>query len=254
MSEENNTDSVVEEKQGKKSSKTKKIILVLVVMFLLAFAVLASPSLLLKPAIYLYPEKPTIVEVELDRMIVPQDVIPKYFFKWKVLAHKDGHLIDLKPKMTDCEKLPNGFGFEYAQNACKANNYPYIYWDGYSLKKVPEKLIGWSVKRANAEGFLRTKADEMGMNASEKSEFVRYWTKKISEYPASDFRIYFLQNEEVDNWIKLKVSPKPDSWNRIQIIITPTRPNTVSSPYPLKKIERKGFTLVEWGGMIKDNF
>ena len=168
------------------------------------------------------------------------------------MTNKDGSITDLNPVITDCSKLPDGFGFEYAKSACKANNYPYIYWDGKPLRPLPEKLLGWSVKKENIEKFLSQKADEIGMNDSEKSEFVRYWTKTVTDYPATDFRIYFLQNEEVDEYVKLKVKPKPESWNRIQIVITPTRPNTNSTPYELKKIKRQGLTLVEWGGVIND--
>ena len=44
----------------------------------------------------------------------------------------------------------------------------------------------------------------------------------------------------------------PQSWNRVQIVITPESANKTSLPYPLKKITREGLTLVEWGGVIKE--
>lgn len=208
-----------------------------------------------KPAIYLYADNlPTMVKVRLDYFVLTKNTVPqKYLNTWKVIAHKDGHLTDLQPEKTNCSTLPTTFGFEYAQTACRANNYPYIYWDGDKFtKKVPKKLLGWSVKKENIENFLNEKADELAMNKNEKTEFVRYWSDVISNYPATDFRIYFLQNEEVDNWIKLDVTPKPDSWNRIEVVFTPIQPNTKSTPYTLKKIQRKGLTMVEWGGIIVD--
>lgn len=208
-----------------------------------------------KPAIYLYSDDlPKMVNVRLDYFLLTKNTVPqKYLNSWKVIAHKDGHLIDLQPEKTNCDSLPTTFGFEYAQTACKANNYPYIYWDGNKfIKEVPKKLLGWSIKKENIREFLNEKADEMAMNTAEKTEFVRFWSEIISNYPATDFRIYFLQNEEVDDWIKLSVSPKPDSWNRIEVVITPIQPNTQSTPYTLKKIKRQGFTMVEWGGIIID--
>ncbi len=208
-----------------------------------------------KPAIYLYSDNmPKMVNVRLDYFVLTKNTVPqKYLNGWKVIAHKDGHLTDLQPDKTNCDSLPTTFGFEYAQTACKTNNYPYIYWDGDKfLKKPPKKLLGWSVKKENIKPFLTQKADEMAMNKAEKTEFVRYWSEIISNYPATDFRIYFLQNEEVDDWIKLTVSPKPDSWNRIEVVFTPVQPNTKSTPYALKKIKRNGFTMVEWGGIIID--
>lgn len=208
-----------------------------------------------KPAIYLYSDNlPKMVNVRLDYFVITKNTVPqKYLNSWKVIAHKDGHLTDLQPEKTNCKSLPATFGFEYAQSACEINKYPYIYWDGDKfIKQVPKKLLGWSIKKENIKEFLTQKANEIGMNTAEKTEFVRYWSEIISNYPATDFRIYFLQNEEVDDWIKLDISPKPDSWNRIEVVFTPIQPNTHSTPYALKKIKRQGFTMVEWGGIIVD--
>jgi hypothetical protein len=209
-----------------------------------------------KPAIYLYAkDKPIFAEIKLDKLIWTGTVVPKTFLGgWKVLVHKDGHIIDLQPSKTNCSKLPTSFGFEYAQSACKNNNYPYLFWDGRKIfHQVPKKLLGWNVSTNNMEKFLTQKATEIGMNNTEKYEFVRFWTNEIKNYPATNFQVYFLQNEEVDNWIHLNVSPKPDSWNRIEVVFTPIQSQWKSVPYQLKKIKRTGFTLVEWGGIIEDN-
>lgn len=233
----------------------KKLIvfLILILIFVAFLVTLCTPTVMMKPAIYLYTEKPTKVSIKLDKLLIRDITIPKYSNGWLVLADKDGHIKDLQPKKTNCSKLQSGFGFEYAKDACLANNYPYIYWDGISLKKLIKKNSGWCVKKEDIEEFLTEKAQEIGMNNAEKTEFVRYWTHKVKNYPSNYFKIYFIQNKEVDDYVKLKVSPKPESWNRVQIIITPSFDKKSDlQPHKLEKINRKGFTLVEWGGVIND--
>lgn len=263
MIDDNKNDNIeqikTEQNKSTPSSLRRKLIGYLIIFLFCICLFLIFVTLLLmnethKPAIYLYSDKPTAVNIKLDNLLIRGITIPKYSNGWSVMTNNDGSITDLKPLKTDCAKLLNEFGFEYAQEACRTNLYPYIYWDGTVIGKLPQKTLGWSVKKENISDFLNEKADEIGMNKNEKTEFVRYWANIIQNYPANDFRIYFLQNEEVDNYIKLKVSPMPDSWNRMQIVITPISQNIKSEPYPLEKIERKGFTLVEWGGIINESY
>lgn len=256
--EENNNlpnENTEEQNLPSASFLRKKLIIFLVIILMCTsfLTFLLTPTYTYKPAIYLYSEKPIKVSIKLDNLLIRDTTIPKYSNGWLVLADKDGRIKDLQPQKTNCSKLQSGFGFEYAKDACLANNYPYIYWDGISFKKLIKKDSGWSVKKEDIEKFLTEKAQEIGMNDGEKAEFVRYWTHKVKNYPSNYFTIYFLQNKEVDDYVKLKVSPKPESWNRVQIIITPSFDKKYDlQPYKLEKINREGFTLVEWGGVIND--
>lgn len=250
-----NTEVSYSEQENTPSYLRRRLILFLLfIIIVLTATALTIPTMVNrthKPAIYLYSDESVVVSLKLDNLLLKDIVIPNYSNGWSILVKKDGWLSDLKPEKTDCSKLPDGFGFEYAKEACRTNDYPYIYWDGTTFKKLPQKHLGWFVKKEDFEEFLNQKSDEMGMNKAEKSEFVRYWTYKTANYPANGFWVYFLQNEEVDKYIKLKVSPMPQSWNRVQIVITPESASKTSLPYPLKKITREGLTLVEWGGVIK---
>ena len=85
-----------------------------------------------------------------------------------------------------------------------------------------------------------------------KKEFLRYWITKLSKKGHKKYHIYFLQDEEVDNYLPMNVKPKPDSINRIYIVAKPVNKNYNIKPEPqkLRAIQRKGFTLVDWGGMV----
>ena len=89
------------------------IIIILIIAALTLPALLQSTS---KPAIYLYPEKPTRVNINLDKSIDIDINIPKYISDkgWNVMAYPDGKIVDLQPGYTDCKKIDsNKFGLEY---------------------------------------------------------------------------------------------------------------------------------------------
>lgn len=181
--------------------------LIVILFFIFIFKFLATPTLITKPAIYLYPEKPTKVNITLAKTIKIYTNIPKYVPSkgWNVLAYPDGKIVDLQPRYTDCGKIDERvFGLEYAKKACIANNYPYIYWDGIQLLKlIPQKDEGWAVKTEQIYGFLNDKLSEIGFNKSEKQEFLNYWTKRLSNQAQKSYKIYFLQNEEVDEFLPI---------------------------------------------------
>ena len=205
-----------------------------------------------KPAIYLYPTITTKVNVKLDKSIKYQTTIPVYKKKgWNVEAEPTGSLRDLQPNYTKCSNLPKKqFGLEYAQDACKYNKYPFIFWDGAPKDKVPAKSTGFIVAKEDIATFLASKADEMQFSSDEKNDFVKYWAKEMRDANWSYYRVYFLQNEDVDMYIPIYVDPKPQSWNRIQIVISKGKKNEKITAQSLVPIKRDGFTLVEWGGMI----
>lgn len=207
----------------------------------------------LKPAIYLYPDKEQKIEIQLDKSIKYINTIPNYHKGWVVMAKPTGILYDLQPQYTDCEMLPyNEFGFEYSKDACEHNVYPYIFWDGIQiLKPLPKKEEGFIVENSEIENFLYDKAEILKLNKNEKAEFVSFWTYKMKEKNYDKFRVYFLQNEEVDKYLPIKVSPKPKSSNRVQIIISQAQDDEQAEEQILLPVFREGYTLVEWGGVIQ---
>lgn len=232
-----------------------------VIMFLtLMFTptLMAKPAIYLystqkKPAIYSYPQKPTKIHITLSKTILIGTDIPKYHNGWNVIAYPNGKIIDLQPKYTSCKKLKqNKVGFEYAYSACINNNYPYIFWEGTQITKtIPKKNQGWLIKKSDIGKFLSDRLDEMEFNKTEKKDFIDYWQYTLSNKNSNYFFIYFLQNEEVEKYAPMHVSPKPDSINRILMIVQPLNKPFEVKEQKLQRISRKGFAIVEWGGIIK---
>ncbi len=209
-----------------------------------------------KPAIYLYPETPTIVNIKLANSILIDTNIPRYAKNkgWKVLANPDGTLNDYQVEYTNCKDfIGNEFGFEYAKKACLNNTYPYIYWDGMQIAKpLPTSKRGWLIKKEDIQDFLSEKLEELKFNQKERYDFLKYWVTILTNNQAKSYFIYFIQNEAVDRYLPMKVSPKLDSSNRLYMIAKEIKSDISLNikPQKLESIRRKGFTLVEWGGVL----
>lgn len=208
-----------------------------------------------KPAIYLYPEKMTEVSITLDPSIKLDIDIPRYVNNkgWKVMAHPDGKLVDLQPEYTNCTKLETKIsGLEYAREACELNNYPYIFWEGKQTSKTLQaKKEGWLVRKEDTKTFLEDKLNFVGFNDAEKKEFLAYWEPRILELKQEKVFIYFAQNEEINEYLPMKITPQPDSVNRFYIIVdTHIKDHENPDTQELIPFNRHGFAVVDWGGCL----
>ncbi len=206
-----------------------------------------------KPVVYLYPTEPTQVEVKLLKPVQFTADLPRYHQGWQVLAQPDGTLTDLQPDLTDCSAINSAKpGLEYAREACEANSYPYLYWAGNVVdSRYPQTDGGWVVSRAELDNFLRGKLDEMGLNPSEKFEFISYWLPQMLAKEANFYRVSFLQTHQLNQFMPMAVTPKPDTVFRIFLDweTLSSKPEQLPKPQQLQRLERNGFTLVEWGGL-----
>ncbi len=184
-----------------------------------------------KPVIYIYPEKKTDVIVKLDtkNMNGTLDIsYPDYSSNgWSVTAHPDGKLIDKKTGKT----------------------HNYLFWEGTSLKqwKFDE---GFVVKGNESASFLEEKLSQMGLTDSESNDFIVYWLPQMAK---NKYNLVKFVNEEYNKDIPLNIQPKPESILRVYMIF-----KSIDSPVnipeqKLKSFQRKGFTVIEWGGSQIDN-
>lgn len=206
-----------------------------------------------KPVVYLYPQQAEQITVKFTGKMRLDTQIPTYQDGWKILAQPNGLLKDLQPQFTSCSKLQaSTFGSEYAYAACIKNEYPYIYWAGRGLNaEYPEPTQGWIVKQDDLSSFMNGKLDEIGLNAQEKKDMLDYWLVKMQKENTPYYRISFLQNAEMNQIAPMSIQPQPDSYTRVFLDYKPlvSMPKTVLEPQNLQKFDRKGFVVVEWGGL-----
>jgi hypothetical protein len=179
-----------------------------------------------KPVIYLYPTKTTNVSVKVEPKGGLSKSEPSYNNGWNVIATPDGQLTEIKT----------------------GNKYPYLFWEGRGgIYETPKK--GFVVKSQNLHNFLIEKLAKLGLNEIETRDFIDFWEPRMVGAPY--FFVTFLSNKEMDNLAPLTISPKPDSVIRILMDFSPLQKPISVEGYEIKTPARNGFTVVEWGGVLK---
>ena len=176
-----------------------------------------------KPIIYLYPENTTEVTVKLENTEKITCSYPEYKEEWKVVAESDGTLTDVKTQ----RKL-------YA-----------LYWEGKDMLP-PEMTEGFIVKGQDTIEFLEEKLEILGLNEKEAQEFIIYWLPKMQNNSYNYIR--FATIEEINNYMPLELSVEPDTLIRVLMQYKPLDEYIEVKEQKLITPERKGFTVVEWGG------
>ncbi len=178
-----------------------------------------------KPVIYLYPETATDVTVDLDFDGNLTCTYPEYNGLWQVNAAPDGTLTDKSGREYYC-----------------------LYWEGESNSSyVSDKKVGFMVKGEDTAEFLREKVLALGLDQKEANEFIIYWLPLMQDNAYN--YIYFSIDEYCDA-AKLNVTPAPDTVIRFSMVW-----QGLDSPYAVteqilpKTPVRRGFTVVEWGGL-----
>ena len=174
-----------------------------------------------KPVIYLYPETETRVTVKLDLSGELTCAYPAYDGGWTVTAAPDGTLTD-----------------EHGRT------YNYLYWEGEGTEAY-DFSKGFCVSGSDTAAFLEDALDRLGLTRREANEFLVYWLPRMQDNP---YNLIAFQQEAYTESAKLTVSPRPDSVLRVFMAWKPlARPVDVPAQI-LPGFERRGFTLVEWGG------
>lgn len=181
-------------------------------------SVLMAPE---KPVIYLYPRVETEVFVRVDFKGQFTRTIPEHGDGWSVIASPDGTL------------TVNG------------QTYPYLFWEGIVYDAEMPMDVGYCVAGSDVEAFFSDVLIRMGLTPGEAADFMEYWVPRMAKNP---YNIIAFQTEAYEAIAPLTVSPVPDAVLRIFMTY---RASDVPADLPAPKIlpfERKGFTLVEWGG------
>ena len=175
-----------------------------------------------KPVIYLYPETPTDVRVELEYNGVLTCTYPAYENGWSVTAYPDGTLVD------------PATGLEYS----------YLFWEGIADVDY-DMSRGFVVKGEDTAAFLREKLSYMGLTAREYNEFIVYWLPQMQE---NAYNLIAFQTDAYTENAKLIITPQPDSMLRVFMTYQPLEEPIEVEEQILTPFAREGFCVVEWGG------
>ncbi len=182
-----------------------------------------------KPVIYLYPEKITDVNVKVAPTSGFTKVNPTYpEGGWNVRAYPSGQL------------------FNYGDN----ETYSYLFWEGKSDTWYNQPKEGFVVSRDEI-GYLFDKTlSAQNLNKQEISDFKEFWVPKMLESSKPYFFITYTTEDFVNRVAPLQVTPRPDTVIRVMMDYEPLDAQIQVEKMTFDPKERKGFTVIEWGGML----
>lgn len=198
------------------------VLIIAAIIFIAYLCIRPMFALNYKPVIYLYPEKQTDVSVSLELNGNFTCTYPPYTNGWNVTAYPDGKLI----------------------NQADGKEYSYLFWEG-ALKTNYDFSRGFVVKGEDTGAFLQEKLAYMGLTPKEYNEFIVYWLPQMQN---NKYNLITFQNERYQKNAKLHIDPAPDSMLRVFMAYKPLNKKIAVETQELVPFERKGFTVVEWGG------
>ena len=179
-----------------------------------------------KPVIYLYPQEKTTVSVKLQPQGGFSYTEPKYNNGWLVEADTQSNL----------------------KNLSDGKIYPYLFWEGSGgIYRQPEK--GFVVKQSQVHSFLVEKLAKLGLVDKEIKDFMEFWEPRMTGSPY--YFVTFLGTKAMDQLAPMQVSPQPDTVIRVLMDYSPLESPIKVEGYEIKTPVRNGFTVVEWGGVLR---
>lgn len=148
---------------------------------------------------------------------------PKYNDGWSVIANPNGNLKEL-----NSSRIYYGLYYE-------AKNH-----------SVQMKDNGFVVKGEDVIRFLEEKLEILGLNEREINEFIIYWLPVLESNKYNYIR--FETQEEIENYMPIKITPKPDSIIRVVMDYKPLNEKIQITEQKLIPQSRYGYSVVEWGG------
>lgn len=210
-------------KQKRRTTRLLGLLLGAAVLLLAAGCQQPEEQLDAKPVIYLYPQQETQVEVRLTLDGVLTASYPDYGEGWQVVARPDGTLTD-----------PD-----------TGREYYCLFWEGTSRAEY-DLSSGFVVPGEDTAEFLEQTLERLGLNQREADEFIIYWLPRMEGNP---YNLITFQTWAYTDAAALEVDPQPDTVIRVFMAWKPLEePVEVEQQVLEPAPERKGFTLVEWGG------
>jgi len=184
-----------------------------------------------KPVIYLYPTDKTDVHVSLDVKGELYFTYPKYDNGWDLTANPSGDIV------------------------IEDESYNYLFWESLLLPSfnAVDYNQGTIVSQEELLPFLEKSLTEFGLTSKERADFLTYWVPQLKD--VTNVYIYMMFNEACDEFAELNISPTPDNIARFYMLWAPVKAGLEDwdlTPQVITPMNRKGFTVVEWGGLEID--
>jgi hypothetical protein len=175
-----------------------------------------------KPVIYIYPEEAAQFQVNLifKNNTILTESIPEYKNGWDVFAEKSGKI---------------------------DNKYDYLFYET-SMGSLPDLLPGWCIIQEDIKKELPKILHKLGLNEKETTDFMEYWIPRFNEHEFYNFNL--LINEQLDNYVELDITPKPDSILRLLFFFEGCNEYEKLPTPRYTEFKRIGTTVVEWGGVM----
>ncbi|MHA1917772.1 MAG: hypothetical protein ACTSUV_05615 [Candidatus Ranarchaeia archaeon] len=175
----------------------------------------------LKPAVYLYPEEASDINVH---VIVNGEITisdPEYNSGWNVSVETNG-LID--------------------------NQYDYLFYEA-DLRYLEIPQEGWCILQNELEDWMDITLEKYGLNEKEISDFKEYWLETLQN---NEFYIIkIVSTEFLEENLKLIIDPNQDTLIRVFFVFIPFDSRIELEEPTIYTPVRSGFVVVEWGGVIK---
>lgn len=180
-----------------------------------------------KPAVYLYPEKTSSINVKINplgKLLITTPIYPGS--GWEVLAYPNGDLL------IDNKK------------------YDYLFYES----AIPDDEIvladsGYVVEYNELPVFIPRLVKKLGLNKKETKQFTQYW---LSVLPKENYyQIKIVENKVLNRLSPLSINPSPKTIIRVALHFTPLVEKIDLAEPELVTPLRSGFTVSEWGGIFK---
>ena len=173
-----------------------------------------------KPAIYLYPLEKSEIKacLEIQGEITVSD--PDYNSGWQVVADHDSLIND---------------------------RYDYLFYEA-SLDNLELPEEGWVVEKQALAQWFDINLPKFGLNGKEILQFKQYWLEELNTAPY--YEIKLLSQEFLTENMNLIIEPAPETLIRLNFHFQPQVNKKELAEPEINKINRRGFTVVEWGGIL----
>ncbi|WP_257461692.1 SH3 domain-containing protein [Archangium lipolyticum] len=189
-----------------------------------------------EPIVYFYPERPMHVRYTLAPEVRVARAEPLARDNaWTFLATPQGLLeeVDAAPGRA-------------------RRTFKRLFWEGTSVR-FPPPAEGVCLPGSRTSEYFREVLPRLGLQPHETEDFLEAWVPRMEG--AAFNVIGFHPREVVDRLAPVRVSPAPTWMIRILMDATPVEecPELQAPVLPEAMPAREGFSVVEWGGVLREN-